>query len=235
MYSITNRQEAKRVVIQLISQKFLLPCEKIKGKQLTAIPFRDFNEEGYYIWLYEDPMTQKIAMLKGFLLVFGVLLVVLFPMWPYQLRVGAWYLSMGGLVLFGVLLAIMIIRFPIFWISRLIRPPGIWLFPNINEDVGVIESFKPVWDWDKPVIKKKDKKGAKDEEEDDEKDSGKESGRDSEKDKLRESDRDSEGSESKVEENLLKKRILESESKLESENDGDTENPVQRKGKPKKE
>jgi len=35
-------------------------------------------------------------------------------------------------------------------------PPGIWLFPNLFEDVGFFESFVPLWAWQKvPKGKKK--------------------------------------------------------------------------------
>lgn len=30
-------------------------------------------------------------------------------------------------------------------------PPGLWLFPNLFEDVGVIDSFKPLWGWQPEV------------------------------------------------------------------------------------
>lgn len=26
-------------------------------------------------------------------------------------------------------------------------PPGLWLYPNLFEDVGFFDSFRPVWGW----------------------------------------------------------------------------------------
>ena len=89
------------------------------------------------------------STLYSFLLIAIVFIGVLFPLWPSELRVGVWYLSMGALGLVGGLFVIAIIRLILFVIS-LILPmtrPGIWLFPNLFADVGVIDSFIPLWGW----------------------------------------------------------------------------------------
>ncbi|KAI4124210.1 MAG: hypothetical protein LQ347_005820 [Umbilicaria vellea] len=42
-------------------------------------------------------------------------------------------------------------------------PPGLWLYPNLFEDVGFFDSFKPVWGWQEEKKKKsKSKKVAAD-------------------------------------------------------------------------
>ncbi|KAL8823954.1 MAG: hypothetical protein Q9170_008285 [Blastenia crenularia] len=38
-------------------------------------------------------------------------------------------------------------------------PPGLWLYPNLFEDVGFFDSFRPVWGWQKDKKKKKSKTG----------------------------------------------------------------------------
>ncbi|KAF9326081.1 Translocation protein S62 [Podila minutissima] len=58
---------------------------------------------------------------------------------------------MAGLLLLIVLAGVM---FPL-W------PPGIWIFPNLFEDVGFVDSFIPLWGWhepEAPVEKKSAKK-----------------------------------------------------------------------------
>ncbi len=112
-------------------------------------------------------------MIFSFLLLAIVLVGVMFPLWPSSLRLGVWYLSMGGtfhLLLFlvqrtssffiyhihsqgvgliGALLVLAVIRLIFFAIS-LVLPftrPGVWLFPNLFADVGVIDSFIPLWGW----------------------------------------------------------------------------------------
>jgi translocation protein SEC62 len=148
--SFTNRNEAKRTMQQMLDKGYLLCVEKLKPKVLQPSHAQDFNDERFYVWLYQDPAAQRWAIIKGVLLVVAVFTIILFPMWPMELRLGAWYLSVGALILFGILIAILIIRVPVFYISRLVTPPGIWVFPNINEDVSFFDSFKPVWDYDQP-------------------------------------------------------------------------------------
>lgn len=91
-------------------------------------------------------------MLRTYLYGTGVLLItlagVMFPMWPYELRVLVWYLSMAALGLLGALFVLAIIRL-IIWVGTLVfMGKGGWLFPNLFADVGIIESFQPTWEWE---------------------------------------------------------------------------------------
>lgn len=73
--------------------------------------------------------------------------VVLFPLWPLMLRQGVWYLSMGMLGLIGLFFAMAIVRLILFIITMFAAPPGLWLYPNLFEDVGFFDSFRPLWAW----------------------------------------------------------------------------------------
>lgn len=75
--------------------------------------------------------------------------VVLFPLWPPIMRLGVWYLSMGCLGLVGLFILMSIFRLILFVITTVAVPPGIWLYPNLFEDVGFFDSFRPVWAWHK--------------------------------------------------------------------------------------
>lgn len=97
-----------------------------------------------------------------------ILAIVFFPVWPYSMRLGVWYLSMGALGLLGLFFAMAIFRLILFVITMFAVPPGLWLYPNLFEDVGFFDSFKPLWGWqetadDKRRIKfeKKAKKDAR--------------------------------------------------------------------------
>lgn len=72
---------------------------------------------------------------------------MLFPLWPLFLRQGVWYLSMGMLGLIGLFFAMAIVRLILFIITIFAAPPGLWLYPNLFEDVGFFDSFRPVWAW----------------------------------------------------------------------------------------
>merc|ERR1712165_435896 len=89
--------------------------------------------------------------------------ICLFPLWPSIMRSGAQYLSMG---LAGFLLAIMAIgalKYILFLLLFVLSVGTLrfWLFPNLTEDVGFIESFMPVYDYTntgKPFLGLKQKK-----------------------------------------------------------------------------
>jgi len=61
---------------------------------------------------------------------------------------------MGLLVAF---FAMAIVRLILFCVTVFAVPPGLWLFPNLFEDVGFFDSFKPLWGWQE-TKKKKGKK-----------------------------------------------------------------------------
>ena len=76
-----------------------------------------------------------------------IMTVVMFPLWPVKLRIGVWYLSMGLIGLIGLFFAMAVIRLILFCVTVFTVPPGLWLYPNLFEDVGFFDSFKPVWGW----------------------------------------------------------------------------------------
>ncbi|TXT08782.1 hypothetical protein VHUM_02910 [Vanrija humicola] len=98
-------------------------------------------------------------MLGSAAMVLVMLAGVMFPLWPTSLRVGVWYLSVGALGLIGAFIVLAIIRL-IFWcITKIFMSKAIWMFPNLFEDVGFVDSFIPLWAWDEPKKKKLRKVG----------------------------------------------------------------------------
>src|SRR5271156_2429940 len=122
-----------------------------------------FNDDDYFAWFYDT--TQLQTILGGIGIVIAVFGAILFPLWPPILRTAVWYLSILLLGLIGGIVVIAIARLILFVITMFAVPPGIWLFPNLFEDVGFFESFVPLWAWHKlPKSKMKkvgvQKKGA---------------------------------------------------------------------------
>ncbi|KAI9138306.1 translocation protein Sec62 [Paraphysoderma sedebokerense] len=102
-----------------------------------------------------------MTYIYSILLVVIVLAGVMFPLWPDSLRQGVWYLSMGSLGLLGLLMVIAVIRLIVFLLTVVVGK-GIWIFPNLFADVGIIDSFKPAWEWhvtEKQLKEKKSPKG----------------------------------------------------------------------------
>ncbi|KAI9458644.1 translocation protein [Lactarius psammicola] len=101
------------------------------------------------------------TMLAEFAMVAIILAGVMFPLWPPILRLGVWYLSMILLGLVGLLLVIAVIRLIFYIITVLVASPGIWIFPRLFADVGFVDSFIPLWEWDYPKKKSKKKSAEK--------------------------------------------------------------------------
>jgi translocation protein SEC62 len=134
--------------------------KRVKGLWTVKIEqHQDANDDNYYIWLYEGSQWKQKLYAAGALLL--VIAIVLFPLWPLFLRQGVWYLSMGMLGLIGLFFAMAIVRLIIFVITIFAVPPGLWLYPNLFEDVGFFDSFRPVWAWQETAEDVKAKKAAK--------------------------------------------------------------------------
>jgi len=120
--------------------------KRVKGLWTVAVePQQMFEPTMHYVWLYEGSQWKQKAYAAGALLL--ILVVIMFPLWPIVLRQGVWYLSVGMMGLLGLFFAMAIFRLILFCITVFTVPPGLWLFPNLFEDVGFFDSFKPVWGW----------------------------------------------------------------------------------------
>lgn len=134
--------------------------KRVKGLWTVRIEqHQEANDDNYYIWLYEGSQWKQKLYAAGALVL--VIAVVLFPLWPLFLRQGVWYLSMGMLGLIGLFFAMAIVRLILFIITMFTAAPGLWLYPNLFEDVGFFDSFRPVWAWQETPEDIKAKKLAK--------------------------------------------------------------------------
>ncbi len=102
----------------------------------------------HYVWLYEG--SQLGLKLAGVGMVVLMLAGVMFPLWPPFMRQGVWYLSIAVLGLIGLFILLAIVRLLFYLITLVVARPGIWIFPNLFEDVGFVDSFIPYWAWDVP-------------------------------------------------------------------------------------
>mmetsp|Transcript_97619 Transcript_97619/g.173873 ORF Transcript_97619/g.173873 Transcript_97619/m.173873 type:complete len:350 (+) Transcript_97619:73-1122(+) len=112
--------------------------------RLGRTPNQSFDPEGFYVITYEGGSGLQHFLLA--LIIAGVLLACMFPVWPMWAKVGVWYLSVIFLtVYFGVLILRMVI-FTVFWIIGF----DFWIFPNLNDEYcGFLDSFQPFYSWEK--------------------------------------------------------------------------------------
>lgn len=120
--------------------------KRVKGLWTVRIEqHQEAGDDDHYVWLYEGTQWKQKLYAVGAL--FGVIAIILFPLWPLVIRQGVWYLSMACLGLVGLFFAMAIVRLILFIITMFAVPPGLWLYPNLFEDVGFFDSFRPVWAW----------------------------------------------------------------------------------------
>ncbi|KAI9171209.1 Translocation protein SEC62 [Paramyrothecium foliicola] len=133
--------------------------KRVKGQWNVRIEQQqEAKEEMYYAWLWEGSQIKR--QLYAALALVIIFAIVLYPLWPLKLRQGVYYLSWGLLGLLGLFFLMAIFRVILFCITYFAVSPGLWLFPNLWEDVSFVDSFKPVWAWHETVKPKKKKKSA---------------------------------------------------------------------------
>lgn len=120
-----------------------------------------------YVWLY-DPVPWYYWCV-GTIIVLGVIGVCLFPLWPPKLRLGVHYLSIAAAGFLVCIIGLAVLKYIIFGILFALSAGKLkfWIFPNLTEDVGFMESFLPVYDYTYTGGAKKKDKDSDDEEEDD--------------------------------------------------------------------
>ncbi|KAI9672522.1 MAG: Translocation protein S62 [Caeruleum heppii] len=134
--------------------------KRVKGLWTVKIEQQqEVQDTIHFAWLYEGPQWKTKLYAAGALVL--IMAVVLFPLWPVKLRIGVWYLSMGLLGLIGLFFAMALLRLILFCVTVFAVPPGLWLYPNLFEDVGFFDSFRPVWGWQEDKKPKKSKKSTK--------------------------------------------------------------------------
>lgn len=133
--------------------------KKFKLEMHEEHKFLDANEP--FVWIY-DP-TSTLTYIIGLLLIFGSIGICLFPLWPSQVREGVYYLSLAGATFLGAILAIALLKYVIFGLiwACTFGKVQFWLFPNLTEDVGFLESFAPLYVFGSGKVVKKSITAAK--------------------------------------------------------------------------
>lgn len=98
--------------------------------------------------LEQEKTTSTIwDKLKIVLIVSIGITLVLYPVWPYKMRVGVYYLSYGVLGLLAAFFVMAILRYVLYLLTLPVckYQGGFWIFPNLFEDCGFFDSFKPLY------------------------------------------------------------------------------------------
>ncbi len=145
---VHTKEDAEALLQRMLNCGFFIRSTSVNGtKFLQPDLSRKWSEDGLYVWVLESSQFWTIMGALGLLAVSFTL--VMFPLWPAPMRNIAWYVMMALVAFVIFLIVTSIVRLIVFGITYFTCSPGIWIFPNLYEDVGFIESFIPVWDWHK--------------------------------------------------------------------------------------
>lgn len=120
--------------------------------------FLDGNE--VFVWIYDPVHFKTFAM--GLILVIAVIAATLFPLWPAEMRVGVYYLSVAAGCFVASILLLAVARCILFLIIWLVTGGRhhFWFLPNLTADVGFIDSFRPLYTHEYKGPRASDKKGS---------------------------------------------------------------------------
>jgi translocation protein SEC62 len=133
-----SRRDAINVCKELCNLQFILRCEKQGKGELSMVRNREFDESGYFTWIYEGNKLKSNFMTAA--LVIGFFCCVCFQIWPTFLKVFVWYLSVTFLLFIFFLIGLRAFIFLCVWIVGY----EFWVWPNLfDEQLGFWDSFKP--------------------------------------------------------------------------------------------
>jgi translocation protein SEC62 len=114
--------------------------EQHEKVEVNQHELKNFDEKMFYVLDLNRGKGKVYFWL--FVVIAAVLMYCLFPVWPYEVKVGIWWVSY---ILLNLMLGLIAVRLVLFC---LLYTLGIdfWLFPNLHDDkLGVIDSFKPLY------------------------------------------------------------------------------------------
>ena len=124
----------------------LAQTEPFQSEPFFLTCFSD-EEDALFMWDFEP--THPYTWLGGTIVIIIGFLGVLYPLWPQQLRGGVYYLSWGGLGFVGFVIVLAILRTILYCLIWALTggKHHLWIFPNLTEDCGPIESFFPIYSY----------------------------------------------------------------------------------------
>ncbi|KAL2708445.1 Translocation protein SEC62 [Kluyveromyces marxianus] len=156
---VNSDEDARNIFVSLIKSQLVVPAVKLHSHEckehglkpnashpnLLLSDKATLQPDEYYVWSYNPKTIWDYVMVVGIIL--GVLAFVCYPLWPPYMKRATYYLSLLALGLIGAFFGIAILRFIIYLLSlaAVSEKGGFWLFPNLFEDCGVIDSFKPLY------------------------------------------------------------------------------------------
>lgn len=132
-------------ITYLLKNEIIMKARKYDERNITYTLSKKFTKEDLYIIVSEK--TNYLNIVIALVLIGMFLALIMHQMWPKNIRhyTGYVFYLLGGFLVFMLVLGV--IRLILFVVTFFLKPPGLWLFPNLFADVGFMDSFIPVWSW----------------------------------------------------------------------------------------
>lgn len=144
--SIYSQDDAEKILQELLDAGVFVRARSINNTRVMQPDLsRTWSDDALYVWVYQG--SQLMTILGAILFLAVSFFLASYQMWPSSMRQVTWYVMMLLFVFIGLLLVISIVRLIVFIITYFAYSPGIWIFPNLFEDVSFIDSFIPLWGW----------------------------------------------------------------------------------------
>eukprot|EP00064_Thunnus_orientalis_P018297 superscaffoldBa00004170_g18393 len=123
------------------------------------------HKHGNLLQIAADFTSLYSQHLSTFVFCFSVIAVIaatLFPLWPAEMRVGVYYLSVAAGCFVASILLLAVARCILFLIIWLVTGGRhhFWFLPNLTADVGFIDSFRPLYTHEYKGPRASNKKGS---------------------------------------------------------------------------
>jgi translocation protein SEC62 len=142
--------EARKMLQALLENHYIVKVRSDREEMTCTMEVEYlFNINNDYVWIKEGSQTKNILLGTG--IIFLALSIVMFQVWPRRLKYYTTYLFHFIFILVGLLLATSIVRLIVYGATVLTLPKGLWIFPNLFEDCGILESFFPLYAFEGPA------------------------------------------------------------------------------------
>ncbi|GMI54431.1 hypothetical protein ScalyP_jg5921 [Parmales sp. scaly parma] len=136
---VENREQALVICKELLKMEYIARVTKEDKGIVSLDRNTTFDEDGYFVWVYEGDTTKRSMMTVALMTIF--LACTCFPLWPQFVKVWVWYLSVTMLI---ILFIYVTFRAALYLFCWGILGYDFWLTPNLfDEELGFIDSFIP--------------------------------------------------------------------------------------------
>jgi translocation protein SEC62 len=149
-------QEIKEEINKLLENYKLVRVKANEKNKENVDLFmsKTVNATDVYMWAEEKyDFFSLFIGLSGISLLFAI---AMFKAWPIWLQKGVYFLRYPFGVIIGAMLVLIIVRVVVFLVSQFTHPPGLWIYPNLLAECGVLESFVPMYAWNTAESDKKE-------------------------------------------------------------------------------